>query len=477
MILSLTSCNNEIDEEKLNCAIDRNNELCLDPETWEWDYNKANFDGKGMEVTIVVPSIIDYDPNDRFYAGSQKTEKQELQGIVEKEYNISIKYVAYAQDWGKARVKWIKEGLENKEDIGDIFLIDSSWIKGLAENQLITDLTNIFQDYKYTQDEYYNELSRVDNKIYGYKTGYFYPDYWLYYNQNLIEEYNLPDPATLWNKGEWTWSNFLDLVEQAQSQFDQEGRGIKWALDAEPYILSKGLLSASGMKLSSDDKVLIAGEEQQKMYKKFQEMENLYWITGGSVLGWPFRDGFALFSTGELSYCNNPLIWPETLHFEISAVPYPRSDEDQNLDEYQIPITTGDMYTIRNVKQGENGITSEILFNILDDLNNGLKPTEKTEKLTKAKYYEKYIEERITSSESKKALINLVNSDKDYTYLEMMDVLSLTLGNGTHYSTNGIYPEISKLIINNNQDLDVEEELKRLQEIYQKVLDELYNYD
>ena len=50
----------------VNCALDRNNESCLDPVTWSWDYNKDNWDGKGMEIdfgkreTLVLTQVLKY---------------------------------------------------------------------------------------------------------------------------------------------------------------------------------------------------------------------------------------------------------------------------------------------------------------------------------------------------------------------------------------------------------------------------------
>ena len=34
----------------INCTLDRDAEECLNPSTWNWDYNKDNWDGKGMVI-------------------------------------------------------------------------------------------------------------------------------------------------------------------------------------------------------------------------------------------------------------------------------------------------------------------------------------------------------------------------------------------------------------------------------------------
>ena len=38
----------------------------------------------------------------------------------------------------------------------------------------------------------------------------------------LIDKYNLPDPAKLWNNNEWTWSAFNELLNQAQTAFNND---------------------------------------------------------------------------------------------------------------------------------------------------------------------------------------------------------------------------------------------------------------
>ena len=146
-------------DPNLNCALDRENEACLDPATWNWDYNKDNWDGKGMEIEIMVLPVNEYDPGDANYKGERKQEKRNLIAKVESEYNIDIVYKDYPAEapWGPERVKWIANGVMAGNDVGDIFLIDSSWIPTLQRNSAIAELfdlkreTGIFTEYNYVQ--------------------------------------------------------------------------------------------------------------------------------------------------------------------------------------------------------------------------------------------------------------------------------------------------------------------------------------
>ena len=66
-------------------------------------------------------------------------------------------------------------------------------------------------------------LTSIDNKIYGYSNEKIHADFFLYYNQDLIEEYNLEDPATLWNNGEWDWHT----TDGIWSDVGQNGEGAR----------------------------------------------------------------------------------------------------------------------------------------------------------------------------------------------------------------------------------------------------------
>lgn len=39
----------------------------------------------------------------------------------------------------------------------------------------------------------------------------------MYFNENLISESGLENPAELWFKGEWTWSKFEEYTKQLQN--------------------------------------------------------------------------------------------------------------------------------------------------------------------------------------------------------------------------------------------------------------------
>lgn len=467
-----------------NCALDRDNELCLDSATWSWDYNKNNWDGKGITIEIMVLPVSDYDPYNQHYKGERKEEKQALINKLEAEYNIDIVFKDYPYDapWGPNRINWLINGYNRGMDIGDIFLIDASWIYQLQQNKVIAELydmntkTGIFAEYNYVQDEIYNTMSSQNNKVYAYTNEDLIPDFWLYYNQNLIDKYDLPDPATLWNNNEWTWSTFLDLLEKAQNAFDNDLEGItRWAFGGDYFTNALGFVAVRGGQFVKNEKVLLDEEIVVEVYEDLQDIEDLYWEKDGSTVSTTnFRDGLVLFQTGAMWFYGAAERWPTYLDFSISAVPYPRGDDDPELKNYQIPVGYENMFTVRNVKE-ENGLTSSILFNILDDYMSGLKPVDSATQLLKPvkveDKYRAYLEARIENKESVKAIMDIVFNHKDLIYLEMIDLISMLVNDHSYYSENGIYGKSTYII--QNEDVDVERVLKNLKGIYQTKLDEL----
>ena len=470
----------------VNCALDRNNESCLDPVTWSWDYNKDNWDGKGMTIEIMVLPVSEYDPGDSQYLGERKQEKRQVIARVESEYNIDIVYKDYPIEapWGPERINWISKGVIAGDDVGDIFLIDSSWIPTLQKNNAIAELYNtktqkgIFADYNYEQNEYYNLMSMKQNRIYGYATGEVYPDYWLHYNQRLIDQYNLPDPAKLWNNNEWTWSAFMDLLEKAQAAFNQNAdKGQKWAFGGEYFEVAKGFVAARGGQFVKNGLVLLENATVIQVYEDLQDIEDLYWEPNGSTVSTAnFRDGLVLFQTGSMWFYGDAERWPTTLDFGISAVPYPRMDDDPDLMRYNIPVGYESMFAIRNVVSGENGLNASILFNILDDITNGLRPESTAipggfPSVNSTKNYYSYLEARLATVDSLNAIMDVVFEKEGLTYFEMIDIVSFAIGDGSHYSEYGIYPKSSSIIRKEeNQPIDI---LGQLQPIYQAKLDEL----
>ena len=320
-------------------------------------------------------------------------------------------------------------------------------------------------------------MASINNKVYAYSEDDLIPDYWLHYNQSLIDKYNLPDPAKLWNNNEWTWSAFNELLNQAQTAFDSDSSGEKmWAFGGDYFDAAKGFVAARGGQFIKDGTALLDDEIVVEVYEDLQDIEDLYWEPDGSTVSTVnFRDGVVLFQTGSMWFYGAAERWPATLEFSISAVPYPRSDDDPELKNYQIPIDYQEMYAVRNVKDNETGLTSSILFNILDDLANGLKPEATAvpsfEPAKSIKGYSSYLEARIENKDSIKAIKDVVFNHQDLVYFEMINWISMLTDQGGCFSENGLYPKSHKIIKDGK--IKPEELLKQVKPIYQLKLNEV----
>ncbi|MBQ3001518.1 MAG: InlB B-repeat-containing protein, partial [Bacilli bacterium] len=91
---------------ELSCAEDRTQEKCLDPNTFDWNYNRFEFDGKGMEIKLYVGIAAENDPFSSGFTGERASERQVVQTNVEDEYNVKIAWTEYPAEaaWGPSRV-------------------------------------------------------------------------------------------------------------------------------------------------------------------------------------------------------------------------------------------------------------------------------------------------------------------------------------------------------------------------------------
>ena len=135
--------NDEDDNENsITCSEDRNQAKCDDPLTWEWRYNRNNFDGKGMTIKLFHGYPAEIDPNARDFIGERQSEKLVRLYEIQDTYNINLSIERFPEEasWGTNRIDWINNSGKN---IGHIFEISSSWIPQLAEKESIAILENV----------------------------------------------------------------------------------------------------------------------------------------------------------------------------------------------------------------------------------------------------------------------------------------------------------------------------------------------
>ena len=484
--------------ESSTCSEDPNQDKCFDPATWDWKYNRFDYDGKGIIIKLMSGTPDEIDPNSSSYTGTRRLEKQLQIHNIETAYNIDLVIERYPDEaaWGPSRVAWIN-GLAytNTTDKGDIFAINSDWVPTLVEGESIAVLETVelnsstkqydqkggmFSDLNYTQTQEKIKQYKIGKRVYGYSADESHADFFLYYNQDLINEYNLEDPATLWNNGEWDWAKFMELLRTAQTAFGPAEESGMYAFGGWVNEVARGALAARGGKFVDleAELVLFTNLTVIQMYEDLRQIKREgMWARLNYEVCPGFTSGTQLFQPGQLWYLssimrfasadpNNP-----TCDFEISVVPYPTATWDGfDKDLYTIPMGSVSGYAIRNITSSENGLTAEILLNILDDFTRGLAPEFSIADMTDEEAYRLYLKNYITSEQSIEAIMSVENNLSYYGYTDYLDVLSKSLGNGSEWQGEGFYTWGLELL---DLEKDVATILASHQASYQDKLEEL----
>ena len=301
-------------KEGESCATNPEHERCGFVDTWEWEYNRLKFDGKQMEIILLSGASEEVDPFNDNYTGERKLEKQKQITMIEQAYKIDIVIRNYPDSaaWGPNRVNWINDNAASGTLLqqGHIFTISSDWVPSLKNGNSIASLENlvkkngIFSELQYEQSSEKNKQYSVGTQVYGYSAGEVHADYFLYYNQQLVKDYGLEDPATLWNEGRWDWDTFYNYLVSAQEAFDARATEKTYAFGGFVNDIARGMLAGRGHKLIDNEAgtVMFTNPNTIQLYN---DLRTIYaagmWApeTGADVPS-NFPKGLQLFTHGQL---------------------------------------------------------------------------------------------------------------------------------------------------------------------------------
>ena len=482
----------KFEENNISCAEDPTQEICYDPETWTWNYNRTEFDGKGMTVVIYHDNPAELDPFDSNYIGDRQKERQALLNTIEIEYNIDIEIKHYPDEavWGPSRVEWLINNAQSSNPQGDIYVVHDYWLPSLAYADSIALLHNrkngvgLFQELNYVQSEEKNKQYSIGNSVYGYSSGEDHADQFLFYNQSLVEQFGLEDPATLWNEGRWDWSTFYSYLQTAQSAFDaslsSDNQAKIYAFGGFVNDIARGMLAARGGKLIDPDSLVVLFRSVLAIdtYSDLREIWQVdMWATDSTSVdvSESFRAGNQLFTHGNLWFLTSERRFKnDQINFEISAVPYPTADGDASTrNKYSIATAPGQCYTIRSIENGQNGISSLVLLNILDDLMRGIKPQFNTANMTEDEIYITYLQQQIENQESVDAIMSVEENLSAYAYIDYMDIVSKAVGNGSDWQGSGFATWGMSLVTSDEDHVGI---LSSYRDEYQNKLNEILNF-
>ena len=494
----------------------------------DYKINPQGFNGQGMEYVIKVLPVSDYDPFDENFTGDNKVLKQAYHKNVENAYNIKIVYSAWEDEaaWGPMRVDFIKNSVEDgsfKQNNVFAVQISNQWIPSLVNSNCLAELYDmnldqgIFTDLGYVQDDLMNEISSVCGKVYGYNIDKARPTSYIYYNIDKIEENAIEDPAEMWFKGEWTWDNFQAWLLDARFRLNED----EYPLDLGYYEYIMGASSAQGYPLADSNNGELDFTNSYIIYL-FNRMKDFYnngiqnKYHGSSDVSIEFLQGKSLLHSGDLWYLKNDMRFGMNEYydnqFRIGVVPYPLANDDEvyvytkpytyydndgKLIEVNTPILkrNNDVLTndanetiygldlskskyLNSVSSSSNGVTqfaiinhsdfnSNISLNIIHDLiypinkkiNNGL---------TNNEIYQDYLS-TILDYEIDIDVVMSVQHEW-LTYNDLMPILSMTVGGGSHFGPNGFMLTCASII---SRDEDPLYKFNEIKDVYKNALKEL----
>lgn len=472
---------------------------------WEPAQQVGGWTGNGMDVKIMVLPASSFDPFNSGYNATDQKVKQQHQRIVEAAYDIRISYVEWGNNaaWGPDRIQFIKDSVNGWFRDNDVYIINitASWIPTLVRDEClaalynVSDQTGIFSEigYKetyegsgvyeaapYEQAEANNQATTNANVVYGYVSGKARPDYFMYYNVDLIEESGLEDPAEMWFKGEWTWSNFEKYAQDLQTYL-----ATKSTSDSEYKALAMGYpeffigsCGSTGAQITnvSPARLFLNSQTVIDQLSAIQTLVNsgCYDKTRGVAdVASSFTQGLSVFVHGDLWFLNDPSRFDSSWTFEIGCVPYPTADGeggiptttsdineailtrsgeplttengeyikgvDMSNSSFKVPFTTTGCYSVVNTPAGKNGINNKIVFAIMYDLfdGQGVDPNAPTQ--TEDEAYRNWLVQKKFDNE---IYADVIMSIQECSYFELIDIVSMSVGGGSQFGPNTLWRTI-----------------------------------
>lgn len=382
------------------------------------------------------------------------------------------------------------------EEKGGVYAITvtSSWLPSLVKSSSLVELYNLNTEsgifanvgYEevvkngettyiagtYDQNSTINQAVSVNSKIYGYSDSKAHPDHFLYYNADKIAELGLTDPAELWFKGEWTWSTFTDYCKNLQAKLDSNSKAL--AVGCPEFFIGASAASGNPIATASPASLNLTTTKTFDILNKISDLYKAgYYEVQSNDVPASFLSQQSVIVSGSLWFLNDSTRFdPAKCTFTIGAVPYPTDNnqggtpvtttdasadnliygydgdpiEDENgnyitgLDltnsTFKVPYTTTECYSIVNFKTQKNGITHEIAFAILYDLNSGLGEDPDAISVSEEEAYRNSLMKKFNNNS---LYVDAIMSVDKCTYYELIESVSATVGGGSQWQGNALW--------------------------------------
>ncbi|WP_026391560.1 ABC transporter substrate-binding protein [Haploplasma modicum] len=419
----------------------------------------GNGDGnKPTTIKIMHGALNEVDPFDPSFSGQNQEERQALQKDVEKRLNVKVQYVAYPTDagWGPARVDKIIEQHKNKAPMADIYWTTTSWTSQLANEFAIAPVDQWVSTHGKNLDEAVRQIGTYKGQFYSFTSAKPTGQLGLYFNENLLKEKGLENPAEIFKRGEWTWSKFDEWSKKAQAVLSKDGENSEYVLGGAYPMWAQSLVPLNGGNLVNLETGRV-GFDSAAAIEAYNEI--IKWVgkgyfepTGTYDAGSPeWQAGRVLMHPGAFWFLNAPNRWG-TLNFNLGYVPYPVSDSYKG--KYVTPISGEAVYNIANQ---EDKAKQELAFQVWNELQLWRSNAEGTRE------FKAVLKSRLREDIYVDAFLEIYEG----IYLEILDDLGIP-----SYGANSWRPTIASTIRGENGvSGDPRSALAAIKPIYQDALD------
>jgi len=182
-------------------------------------------------ATIRIAQWWDGAPTGGSELGDLSVEKHKQ---VEEKYNVKIEYVNVP--WGEVVEKMTSTALSG-EPFADIVQLEFRWVPALINGgylKALEDIVDINREEELPQSV---KNMKFNGKIYGFSDS-FNDTGGMFYNKTLFKREGLADPYELQQKGEWTWSAFLEAAQKLTKDTNGDGTPDQYGLSGDASLLA-----------------------------------------------------------------------------------------------------------------------------------------------------------------------------------------------------------------------------------------------
>ncbi len=329
----------------------------------------------------------------------------------------------------------------------------------------------------YMQNPTNNQVTSSLGDVYGYVQGNVHPDYFMYFNATMIADAGMEDPAELWLRGEWTWSKFEQYCTELQAAL---GEG-QYALSVGFPEFIIGSTASTGSKIASAKPARL-GLTSVDVLNRFSAIQSLFASgcynpeRGVEDVSAGFLEQNIAIVHGDLWFIDDASRFDPSPNacgaFIIGAVPYPTADEaggkiiptadpneaikgydgkpieieedggeyiagvDLSQSSFMVPYGSTSCNSIIDTTNGKNGINNKIIFAILYDLYDGLGDNPEQAQVADDVAYRNWLLTKF----DRELYADVIMSVQDYTYFELIELVSMTVGGGSHFGDDAFWP-------------------------------------